>query len=140
MEMEPNYGAPLGAPMPADQRRGFCEWQPVGGLGIAASVLIGLVALADVLETIAVARGLNAQLLLFVTVYYVALLGAAVVFIVWPWRGRADAGPAAGPPSQRLGKGWAIGSWICPIVNLWFPYQYVVDVWRGSGPNREGGD
>lgn len=138
--MEPNYGVPLGAPMPADQRRGFREWQPVGGLGIAASVLIGLVALVDVLQTVADARGLHAQLLMFVAVYYIALLAAAVVFIVWLWRARSNAELAAGPQSQRLGKGWGIGSWICPVVNLWYPYQYVVDVWRGSGPNREGSD
>lgn len=137
--MELNHGVPLGAPMPADQRRGHRQWQQVGTIAVAAQVLVGLVALADVLETIAEARGLAPQTVLLSFVYLLALVTAAVVFVVWLWRARANAELVAGPDSQRLGRGWGIGSWICPVVNFWFPYQYVVDVWRASAPNRDDG-
>jgi Domain of unknown function (DUF4328) len=29
---------------------------------------------------------------------------------------------------QRRSRGWAIGGWFCPAVNLWFPYQIATDV------------
>jgi len=135
--MESNHGVPLGAPMPADQRRNHRQWQSVGAISIAASVLVGLVALVDVLETIAEARGLGPQASLLAVVYLLALITAAVVFVVWLWQVRSNAEMVAGPASQRLGKGWAIGAWFCPVVNFWFPHQYVVDVWRASAPNRE---
>lgn len=130
--MESNYGAP----MPADQRQRQWQrqWQPVSGLGVAASVLIGLVALADVLQTVAAANALRQQEIMFGVWYFLALLAAAVVFMIWLWRARSNVELAAGPRSQRLGRGWAVGGWICPIVNLWFPYQYLVDVWRASAP------
>ncbi|MFI9381626.1 DUF4328 domain-containing protein [Kutzneria sp. NPDC052558] len=135
--MEPNHGAPLGAPMSADQRRNHRQWRSVGAISIAASALVGLVALVDVLETIAEARGLSSPAGALAVAYLLALAAAAVVFVVWLWQVRSNAEIAAGPATQRLGRGWAIGAWICPIVNFWFPYQYVVDVWRASAPNRE---
>ncbi|HEY0495280.1 MAG TPA: DUF4328 domain-containing protein [Kutzneria sp.] len=134
--MESNHGAPLGAPMPADYRRGYRQWQPVNGLAVAASVMVGLVALLSVLEAIADVTGQDRQELLFLMLYVVGRLAAAVVFIVWLWRVRANAELVAGAQSQRLGRGWAIGCWFCPVVNLWFPYRYVVDVWRASRPAR----
>jgi hypothetical protein len=134
--MEPNYGVPLGAPMPAEYRRGFRQWQPVNGLAVAASVLVGLVALLSVLDTVADVSGQERQELLILLLYTFALIAAAVVVIVWLWRARSNAELVAGPQSQRLGRGWGIGGWFCPVVNLWFPYQYVVDVWRASRPNQ----
>jgi hypothetical protein len=134
--MEPNHGAPLGAPMPADQRRGYSQWRPVGSIAVAAQVLVALVALANLLEAVAEARGLTTQAGLIALVYLLGLLAAAVVFVVWLWQVRSNVELVAGAASQRLGRGWAIGGWICPIVNLWFPFRYVVDVWRASAPDR----
>ncbi|QUQ71901.1 DUF4328 domain-containing protein [Kutzneria sp. CA-103260] len=113
------------------------QWRPVGGLGIAAALLVGLVGLADILETAAELTGQDTKAALLAVVFAFALVTAAPVFIVWLWRARANAELIAGRASQRLGRGWGIGGWLVPIVNLWFPYQYVVDVWRASAPNRE---
>jgi Domain of unknown function (DUF4328)/Protein of unknown function (DUF2510) len=44
-----------------------------------------------------------------------------VVFIVWFYRA-AKTARAMMLPSQRS-TGWAVGGWLVPIVNLWFPYQ-----------------
>lgn len=140
--MEQNSGMPpLGVPMPSEYRYyGDVRPRPVGGLAIAASVLVGLEALFAVLELIAVLEGAVRQSVLLSVGFLSALLAAGVVFIVWLWRVRSNVEAIAGPQTQRLGKGWAIGCWVCPIVNFWFPYQYVVDVWRASRPSDGTGD
>lgn len=62
---------------------------------------------------------------------------AGVLFVAWLWRARRNAEWLCVGRHTRS-RGWVIGAWICPIVNLWFPYQVVRDVWRGSNPrNRE---
>jgi Domain of unknown function (DUF4328) len=61
--------------------------------------------------------------------YGLVVLATGIVFIVWLYRARTNA-DALGGRFQRRGKGWAIGGWFCPIVNLWFPYQIVTDVRR----------
>jgi hypothetical protein len=33
---------------------------------------------------------------------------------------------------HRRVRGWAIGSSVCPVVNLWFPFMVVDDVYRAS--------
>ena len=35
---------------------------------------------------------------------------------------------------QRRARGWAIWGWIVPIVNLWFPFQIMGDIWRAGLP------
>ncbi len=41
-------------------------------------------------------------------------------------------GPALGLHDPRFGKGWAIGAWFVPILNLFRPKQIANDIWRGS--------
>ncbi|MEO3753485.1 DUF4328 domain-containing protein [Streptomyces sp. B6B3] len=62
-----------------------------------------------------------------------AMLATGIVFIIWFHRTRVNAEvfDAAG---QRKKRGWAIGGWFVPIVNLWFPKQIANDVWRASAP------
>ncbi len=62
-----------------------------------------------------------------------ALLATGIVFIIWFHRTRVNAEvfDAAG---QRKKRGWAIGGWFVPIVNLWFPKQIANDIWRASTP------
>jgi hypothetical protein len=75
-----------------------------------------------------------------------------VVFLVWLWQARENTEvfmPRAGITYQgakRLGdgvhrreQGWVIGSWICPIVQFWYPLQVVADVIRASEPPAEPG-
>jgi hypothetical protein len=63
------------------------------------------------------------------------LVASAVVFLWWLWRARNNA-ELRGYAEHRRSRGWVIGAWFCPIVNLWFPMQIVDDVWRASDPRR----
>ena len=63
----------------------------------------------------------------------VILLAAGLLFLVWLWKSRRNAELLCTAPHRRR-RGWIIGSWFCPIVNLWFPYQVVSDVWKASDP------
>jgi hypothetical protein len=35
---------------------------------------------------------------------------------------------------HRFTRGWVLGSWICPVVNLWYPKQVVDDIVAASDP------
>ncbi|MFI9381627.1 DUF4328 domain-containing protein [Kutzneria sp. NPDC052558] len=113
------------------------NWKPVGRRAIAASALIALVLVTDVAETIADVSGAAGLDNVLLWVNAGVMLVAAVAFVMWLWRARANAELLVGPHGQRLTREWVIGAWICPVVNLWFPYQVVVDVWRASTPNRD---
>ena len=34
--------------------------------------------------------------------------------------------------NARYTEGWAAGSWFVPIINLWWPYQIMMDIWKGT--------
>ncbi|AXB45931.1 DUF4328 domain-containing protein [Amycolatopsis albispora] len=59
---------------------------------------------------------------------------AALAFILWCWRARLNA-EALSPARHRLTRGWVIGGWFCPVVQLWFPYQVVSDIEKASRPD-----
>jgi hypothetical protein len=61
-------------------------------------------------------------------------LAAGVVFLCWLWRARVNA-ELFNSAQHRLSRGWTTGSWICPVVNLWYPRFVVDDVWRTSRPD-----
>ncbi len=65
------------------------------------------------------------------TAYANVFLVTAIVFIVWFFRVRRNAGVFA-PDLQRRGGGWAIGSWFVPIGNFWLPRGVAVDIWAAS--------
>ena len=62
-----------------------------------------------------------------------ALLAAAAVFLTWLWRARVNAERLC-RAEHRLSRGWTVGAWFVPVVNLWFPKQVVADIWRTSRP------
>lgn len=128
----------------------------IGGLGVMSSVLIGLVAGLGVVSTWTFWKGIGvaeryvagvggvseADLAraeeadtLATRLYVVAFVLASVIFVIWLWRARANA-EALCPAPHRRARGWTIGAWICPVVNLWFPYQVVDDVHRASRPGN----
>jgi len=113
------------------------NWKPVAGRAIAASALIALVLVTDVAETIADVSGAAGLDDVLLWVNAGVMVVAAVAFIMWLWRARANAELLVGPHGQRLTREWVIGAWFCPVVNLWFPYRVVVDVWQASTPNRD---
>lgn len=57
------------------------------------------------------------------------------VFIVWFHRLYTNL-PALGATGLRFSRGWAIGAWFVPILNLWRPKQIADDIWRASDPDR----
>ena len=65
-----------------------------------------------------------------------ALLAAAVVFIVWLWRVRWNAEMFC-RGEHRFTRGWVLGCWLCPVVNLWYPKQVVDDVVAASDPRTD---
>ncbi|MBA0127483.1 DUF4328 domain-containing protein [Haloechinothrix sp. YIM 98757] len=128
--------------------------RPVRRLFVAAATLVGIVALIDVIYSIASwnsyrvwadyydnVAGVDVgdleaadKIFAVITVpYIIAFIAAAVLFIVWLWMARANAEQRC-LATHRRARGWVIGSWFVPVVNLWFPYQVVRDVWRASDP------
>ncbi|WP_031477681.1 DUF4328 domain-containing protein [Streptomyces bicolor] len=67
------------------------------------------------------------------TVQTVALLTTAVLFLCWFHRVRVNA-EVFDPYGHSKKRGWAIGGWIVPIVNLWFPRRITLDIWDASSP------
>jgi Domain of unknown function (DUF4328) len=59
-------------------------------------------------------------------------LVALVMFLTWFYRARVNA-DGHGWPQRRLPV-WAIVGWFVPFVNLWFPFQMMVDIWRAGLP------
>ncbi|GAA1564147.1 hypothetical protein GCM10009789_16720 [Kribbella sancticallisti] len=118
-------------------------------MGFAASILIGVVTVmswatawsdwhsyqvlghfADDERKLAQADLISGS---FGIVAALALLAAAVVFIVWLWRVRWNAEMFC-RGEHRFTRGWVIGSWICPVVNLWYPKWVVDDIVAASDP------
>jgi hypothetical protein len=140
-------------PPPPFQPQADRLFSSVRGLGTAVSILICLVALGKALfaasdwytyrvvkdyvegsvqdpdrldraDVMASGAGIGWQL---------ALLIAGVVFVVWLWRVRSNAELFC-VGRHRHGRGWVIGGWFCPVVNVWFPKQIVDDVIAASDP------
>ncbi|WP_250403963.1 DUF4328 domain-containing protein [Streptomyces cellostaticus] len=123
------------------------------GLGRATVALLGLVVAADlfaiwteVLEIrvaddilngidgeAALRRGERAHALHEASgaVQSLALLATAVVFLCWFHRVRVNA-EVFDAAMHSKSRGWAIGSWFCPVVNLWFPRRVTLDTWDAS--------
>ncbi|PZT76243.1 MULTISPECIES: DUF4328 domain-containing protein [unclassified Streptomyces] len=125
------------------------------GLGTAVCVLLGAVAVTDVLS---IAAGVHSRVLLadglddgFLAVderawtladnmygsagalQGIALLATGIVFLVWLRRVRRNA-EVFDPYAHSLRPGWAIGAWFVPIANLWLPYRVATGVWTASVP------
>lgn len=56
----------------------------------------------------------------------------SIVFVVWFRRARINA--EGHGYRQRRARGWAFWGWIVPVVNLWFPFQIMGDIWRAGLP------
>ncbi|RAJ50907.1 uncharacterized protein DUF4328 [Streptomyces sp. PsTaAH-130] len=125
------------------------------GLGLAAAVLLGLVAAADLFACLADQMEVNAAQDMIgggigqgmidrahhADTFYnaasvaqgITLVATVAVYLCWLWRVRTNAEVFA-PHGHRMKRGWAIGGWFVPIGNLWLPRRVVVDVWRASVP------
>jgi len=63
-------------------------------------------------------------------------MSTGVTFLVWLWRARINAESLGDPDIQRRTRAWVVASWITPVVNLWYPFQIVSDIWQASSPRR----
>ncbi len=54
-------------------------------------------------------------------------LVTGLVWLVWFFRARTNV-TAWSPAYERYHPHWAVWSWICPVVSLWFPYLITRDV------------
>lgn len=61
------------------------------------------------------------------------LVATGVMFIVWFYRMRKNAGIWS-PTTQRRSPGWSIWGWVCPVVNFWFPYMIAQDGLAAARP------
>ncbi|QEU92282.1 DUF4328 domain-containing protein [Streptomyces kanamyceticus] len=143
------------APPPARPGSGPATWlrSPVG-LGRAVMALLGVVIAVDLyaLWAATAMRGVMNDLIsgeygedieldaehadtLYASaggLQLVALLATCVVFLVWFHRVRVNA-EVFDPHVHSKSRGWTVGSWFVPVVNLWFPRRIAIDIWDASG-------
>jgi hypothetical protein len=101
---------------------------PIGDLGRATVLLLGVTAVAEAVEVLAhLVEGAPASLS---AVVGVSLLLTTLAFLAWFRIARRNAG-LWGP--QRYSQGWAIAGWVIPVVNFWLPVQIMRDIWQ-AGP------
>lgn len=62
----------------------------------------------------------------FSLLYFLAVVGGFVTTGIWLHRAHQQA-QVVRPYHASRSSGWAWGGWICPVVNLWFPFQVVRD-------------
>jgi hypothetical protein len=65
----------------------------------------------------------------------ITIAGLSILFVGWFYRARIDAELQDFP--QRRARAWAFWGWIVPIVDLWFPFQIMGDIWRAGLPALE---
>ncbi|MFC8130066.1 DUF4328 domain-containing protein [Streptomyces sp. NPDC057302] len=61
-----------------------------------------------------------------------ALVATCVVFLCWFHRVRVNA-EVFEPHIHSKTRGWTVGGWFVPVVNLWFPRRIALDIWDASG-------
>ncbi|WP_353827768.1 DUF4328 domain-containing protein [Agromyces sp. SYSU T0242] len=61
----------------------------------------------------------------------IALIVTGVLWAMWQYRAAKQA-----VRRTRRSPGRHASSWFIPIVNLWFPYQNISDLWRAAGLSR----
>ncbi|MFT4226222.1 DUF4328 domain-containing protein [Micropruina sp.] len=105
----------------------------IGTAGATLVVSVEGLALVDALDagtrTVAEAENFDARVRVLAILANVFYLLTAGLFMSWMYMLRTSA--AAAPEAMRHGAGWTIGGWMVPILNLFRPYQIMVDLWRG---------
>jgi hypothetical protein len=73
--------------------------------------------------------------LIAVSVYGLISLATGILWWIWQYQ-LASAAPAP----LRRGPGMHLASWIIPIVNWWWPFQNMADLWAAYGTGRPRAD
>ncbi|MFF4401297.1 DUF4328 domain-containing protein [Streptomyces sp. NPDC001480] len=63
----------------------------------------------------------------------IAFVTCVVVYLCWFHRVRVNA-EVFHPGGHGKKRGWAIGAWFTPVVNLWMPRRITLDIWDASSP------
>lgn len=58
-------------------------------------------------------------------------IASAVAYLMWQHRVSSNL-RSLGVPNQQFSPGWGVGLWFVPLLNLFFPYQVLAEIWRGS--------
>jgi Domain of unknown function (DUF4328) len=103
-------------------------YKPIDRVGFAAAVLIGIAAVVNA----ATAWSDRTDVAIAATI---ALIVAGLAFLMWLWQARQNAEILSRAPHRRS-RVWLTLSWLIPVVNLWFPYQIVADIYRASRPDN----
>lgn len=61
-------------------------------------------------------------------------LALGILILLWVYRS-ATAAAQLGIPARHA-PGWAIGSWFIPVINLWWPWQCLQDLFPAEHPMR----
>ena len=59
---------------------------------------------------------------------------AYIVTCMWLWGVRRNAEALNPIARHEHERGWVWGSWVCPVVAWWFPFQIVRDVQAATNP------
>jgi hypothetical protein len=69
--------------------------------------------------------------------FVIVTLGTIVVFMCWFWAARNNA-EAYSPNRGTLGVGWSVGGWFIPVAALVLPCIVARDIYRGTMLGRQG--
>jgi hypothetical protein len=146
------YPYPPGTQGPGGPYQPYQPPQSVGGLAVALRVLLIfslLVSLGQIYGwqrefvlvgqvqsdpgsvSLATAQAADNLVNVLNGLWLLLYLAIAVVFLIWFYRVRQNAG-GYGSYRQRHSQGWSIGGWFCPVLSLIYPYQMMCDVLRAS--------
>ena len=131
---DPPTDATSGAPGP--------EFRPIRGLADIVTVLLAVV--VAFLWTRLAFQQLSPGSMHYFTGFEldkaadITIFGLSILFVVWFYRARINAERHG--YWQRRARGWAFWGWIVPIVNLWFPFQIMGDIWRAGLPAEQRGE
>ena len=132
------------ADQPTDTASGALgpEFLPLRGLANILTVLLAVV-VAFIWARLAI-QLLSAGSLHYFTDFQldktadITIIGLSILFLVWFYRARINAEWHGYP--QRRARGWAFWGWVIPIVNIWFPFQIMGDIWRAGLPAEQRGE
>ena len=91
-------------------------------LGLVTAVLLVADAVALLVRSFSFDRATGTDLAYLTVGLFVA---AAILVVIWFYRARTN---VTGRGRQRLDRAWTVWGWVCPVVNLWFPYQIMSDI------------
>lgn len=118
------------------------EFLPLRGLANILSVVLAVVVAAITARLVIQSFRLGSAHWRYYLIAYrldkatdITMFGLSILFVVWFRRARINA--ERHDYRQRRARGWAFWGWIVPIVNLWFPFQIMGDIWRAGLPPQQ---